>query len=498
MVLNRIWRSMFFVVLQLIVCQSLAQDSIANEYINNWKVFHDQEDYNEAIKQARILFKLGDDTENPALMAYAAYWEAQSLMGKSSRPRINSRIAKQRLREGLKQLQFTENAGLRKDILALLVDIAEKEENDLAKTIYSKQLENIQKRKEVEAYTRSLAEQVQLLDTQKDSLEKEVASLSEVQMKAELMLAMQNHLLDSLKMAGMEESFEQEKNAMLLKEQAQQLELQEQQIALQENELQLQSSQRNFFLAIAGLLAVLAIGAYLRFSGIRKYNAILEDKNQDLQVERAKSEELLLNILPSVVAEELKNTGVAQARRYESATVMFTDFKNFSAIAKEMKPEALVKELDIYFKAFDDIIAKYNLEKIKTIGDAYLCVGGLPDVEGNTPQDVVKAAFEIQQLLSELKANRAAAGLPYFEARIGIHSGPLVAGVVGSKKFAYDIWGDTVNIAARMESNGSPWQVNISEATYQLVKNDFQFDFRGILPIKNRGEVGMYFVKDKI
>lgn len=213
-----------------------------------------------------------------------------------------------------------------------------------------------------------------------------------------------------------------------------------------------------------------------------------------MTAEQQRSERLLLNILPTMVAEELKKNGVTKARRYEQATVMFVDFKEFSKIAKLLPPEELVAELDTYFKAFDKIIKKYHIEKIKTIGDAYMCVGGLPDVEGSEPKDVVLAALEIQALLDQFRAERARVGKTFFEARIGIHTGPLVAGVVGSMKFAYDIWGDTVNIASRLESNGQPWRVNISAATYALVKDEFEFETRGIIPIKNNNEIAMYFV----
>lgn len=241
-------------------------------------------------------------------------------------------------------------------------------------------------------------------------------------------------------------------------------------------------------------MLLIAAGAYSRFSEVKKYNIALNAKNEALLAEQQRSESLLLNILPAIVADELKQNGVTKARRYEQATVMFVDFKEFSKIAKALTPEQLVNELDVYFKAFDAIISKYKIEKIKTIGDAYMCVGGLPDVKGSSPKDVVMAALEIQALMEQYKMEREKANKPYFEARIGIHTGPLIAGVVGSMKFAYDIWGDTVNIASRLESNGQAHRVNISEATYELVKDHFEFETRGVIPIKNNNDIAMYFV----
>jgi class 3 adenylate cyclase len=291
-------------------------------------------------------------------------------------------------------------------------------------------------------------------------------------------------------MVRMNDAFLLEKKELELNGQTAQLKLQQQQI-------QLQSSQRNFLIAMAGILMLLAIGIFLRFSEVKKYNIALNAKNEALIAEQKRSEMLLLNILPVMVAEELKTSGNTKARRYEQATVMFTDFKDFSKIANSLAPEQLVAELDIYFKAFDEIISKYKIEKIKTIGDSYMCVGGLPEIGGSKPQDVVVAALEIQDLLAEFKEERQKMHKPYFEARIGIHTGPLVAGVVGSKKFAYDIWGDTVNIASRLETNGEARKVNISSATYELVKPYFKFEPRGQIAIKNLNKVDMYFVSER-
>jgi adenylate cyclase len=207
------------------------------------------------------------------------------------------------------------------------------------------------------------------------------------------------------------------------------------------------------------------------------------------------SDDLLLNILPEEVAEELKEKGSAKAKQFDEVTVMFTDFKNFTQLSEKLSPSELVAEIHTCFKTFDGIIDKYNIEKIKTIGDSYMCAGGLPVINKNNATDVVNAAIEIQQFILKYFEERIKIGKEPFEVRIGIHSGPVVAGIVGIKKFAYDIWGDTVNIASRMESSGEAGKVNISGATYELVKEKFNCTHRGKITAKNKGEIDMYFVE---
>jgi class 3 adenylate cyclase/tetratricopeptide (TPR) repeat protein len=206
-------------------------------------------------------------------------------------------------------------------------------------------------------------------------------------------------------------------------------------------------------------------------------------------------EHLLLNILPTEVAHELKTKGRATPRQYESVSVMFTDFKGFTTIADKMPPDDLVKELDDCFIAFDGIIEKYNLEKIKTIGDSYMCAGGIPTPDETHVLKIVKAGLEIQQYVATYNERRQENGLEPWLVRIGIHVGPVVAGVVGKKKYAYDIWGSTVNIASRMESNGEPGKVNISSATYELIKDYYECSHRGKISAKNVGEIDMYFIE---
>lgn len=225
---------------------------------------------------------------------------------------------------------------------------------------------------------------------------------------------------------------------------------------------------------------------------------LVRERTAQLETEKKKSDDLLLNILPAETAEELKANGRALARSYEAATVLFTDFKDFTQISEHLTPEELVAIIDFYFCAFDRIISSYNIEKIKTIGDAYMCAGGIPNPEANTPADVVKAALEILQFVKSLNPDTKQLKRHKFEIRVGIHTGPVVAGIVGTTKFAYDIWGDTVNTAARMESCGEVGRVNISGATYQIIKDEFRCTYRGKVDAKNKGDIDMYFVEAQV
>ena len=221
----------------------------------------------------------------------------------------------------------------------------------------------------------------------------------------------------------------------------------------------------------------------------------LVEKNAILDAEMKRSEELLLNILPFDTAQELKAKGSTAARHYDDITVMFTDFKGFTSIAEKLSPQELVTEIDMYFKAFDLIADMHGIEKIKPIGDAYMAAGGIPEANATHAEDVIRAAIDIRSFVENQKAIRKEKGLPHFEIRIGVHTGPVVAGVVGHRKFAYDIWGDAVNLASRMESSGEPGKINISASTYERIKDKFSCTFRGEIEAKNKGKVGMYFVE---
>ncbi|MEO8066947.1 MAG: adenylate/guanylate cyclase domain-containing protein [Flavobacteriales bacterium] len=301
------------------------------------------------------------------------------------------------------------------------------------------------------------------------------------------------------------------------------VELKEKDIEIARLEVEKKRNERWFF--IAGIVLLLVIMGTL-FRSFRKQR----QANVVISLEKKRSDDLLLNILPAEVAAELMDTGAAEAKHFDSATILFTDFKGFTEASEKLSPQELVEELNTCFKAFDQIITLRGIEKIKTIGDAYMCAGGLPDPKTSSPADVVHAALEMQSFMIARKIERDSQGLPAFEMRVGIHTGPVVAGIVGVKKFQYDIWGDTVNTASRMESSGEVGQVNISEATYALVKLHspalawdtvlgedgvasthrvdpnsagqpgarsrpaFTFTPRGKVQAKGKGEMEMYFV----
>lgn len=274
-------------------------------------------------------------------------------------------------------------------------------------------------------------------------------------------------------------------NESLLKDQQRQIELQK------------QIEVRNLFIAGFIIVALIAFFIYRNFRQKTRMADELAEKNKQIAKEKERSEELLLNILPHETAEELKKYGKASPRFYSEVTVLFTDFKNFTSFAAQFTPDQLVNEIDICFRKFDEITAKHGLEKIKTIGDAYMCASGVPVQNTNDPIAVVNAAIEIRDYMLQMRKERLKNDEDYWEVRIGIHTGPIVAGIVGIRKFAYDIWGDTVNTAARMESSGEAGKINISETTYNKVKDKFTCTFRGKIEAKNKGEIAMYFVESK-
>ncbi len=218
---------------------------------------------------------------------------------------------------------------------------------------------------------------------------------------------------------------------------------------------------------------------------------------RQLESEKEKSDLLLRNILPQTIAEELKAKGSIEARQYEKVSVMFIDFANFTRISAFMMPQELVQELHTCFSEFDAITEKLGLEKIKTIGDAYMCVGGIPEVNQTYIEDTLKAAFEMMAFIEKRYHEKKAEGKSYWRARIGINVGPAITGVVGSRKFTYDIWGDTVNTAARMESNSEMGKINLSGTAYEHLKDNKEYTFysRGKILAKGKGELEMFFVE---
>lgn len=220
----------------------------------------------------------------------------------------------------------------------------------------------------------------------------------------------------------------------------------------------------------------------------------IKEAEQKIQEEKDKADNLLLNILPEETAEELKTKGKATPRFYRSVSVLFADIQDFTKLAENLTPEELVSDLQSYFSRFDDAVGNYFIEKIKTIGDAFLCVGGIPMRNKSHPFDTVLFGLELQRIIKKIGIERKGLGKKALQLRIGIHSGPVVAGVVGKQKMTYDIWGDTVNIAKRVESACVSGMVNISALTYDVIKDYFECEHRGKILAKHKGHIDMYFV----
>lgn len=259
-------------------------------------------------------------------------------------------------------------------------------------------------------------------------------------------------------------------------------------IVLQEARIKSEKQARIGVTIGLGLLVIIALIIYRNYLQKAKINKILDKQ-------KAQIEHLLLNILPKEVASELQVTGRSKPRHFEQVSVLFTDFKGFTSIADKLSPEEVVQELNECFMAFDSIMEKYELEKIKTIGDSYMCAGNIPSPGTDHVYKIIRAGLEIQDFMEKYNSLRREKDLETWQIRIGVHVGPVVAGVVGKKKYAYDIWGSTVNVASRMESNGTPGRVNISAVTYELIKDRFECTHRGKVYAKNIGELDMYYIE---
>lgn len=289
--------------------------------------------------------------------------------------------------------------------------------------------------------------------------------------------------------AMMEEKYEAEKRS----NEIQSLKLEN--LNAEVENLRIKKSQNQLIIGSVVLIFVAGFLAY-NFVVVRKNRNLLAHKNKLILHEQKRSDELLLNILPKTIAEDLKVNGFSKAQEFNQATILFTDFIEFTQASEKLETEELVDELNTYFMKFDTIVEKYGLEKIKTIGDSYMAAGGLPVPYDDTVKKTVLAALEMQDFVNARKEQYRAEGKVPFEMRAGIHTGSVVAGIVGQKKYQYDVWGDTVNTASRMENNGIAGKVNVSRTTYDLLKNDseFTFDYRGKINAKGKGEIDMYFV----
>ena len=329
------------------------------------------------------------------------------------------------------------------------------------------------------------------------SRQRQINQMTKKQQEAEAVIEFNKRMVDSLKFEAWRDSVALTSQQALIERQEQDIVFQEQELQLANTEIQLRDSQRKLYLALGGIVLLLAGLMFWRFKEMKKYNDQLEAKNEIIKAEMLKSDKLLLNILPADVASELKTNGKVKTQFFDSATVLFSDFVQFSKIAASVSAEDLIEELDFIFSEFDKILKKHNVEKIKTIGDAYMCVGGVPKKSDGHAKRVANVAFEMQEFLETYNQDRKAKDLPEFQTRIGLHSGSLIAGVVGTSKFVYDVWGDTVNAADRMQSAGKAGLVNVSAATYELLKDEFEGEYRGKLQIKNMNDMEAYFISQK-
>lgn len=345
-----------------------------------------------------------------------------------------------------------------------------------AERIYKQKLDKAQA-----ALDKIEKQKLKLLENENKEKESQLVTAGEEIKTKELVIDEKNRIISGKDTVINRVTLEKQQQEQLLKLSKQEGEIKD--LTLKEQ----QQATRFLFVVSLGIVVILIILLFLFFNS-RKYACRIAS-------EKERSDELLKNILPVSVAEELKENGIVKSRYYDNVTVVFTDFEGFTKLSEKMTAEELVKEIDHCYKQFDSIVEKHGLEKIKTIGDAYMCAAGLPEPTKDHAQRAVKAAKEIVIFIDELKKERIAKGMPHFNIRVGLHTGPVVAGVVGTRKFAYDIWGDTVNVAARLESASESGRVNISHSVYVLVKDDFTTSHRGKVMAKNKGEIDMYFVE---
>ncbi|MFT4523485.1 MAG: adenylate cyclase [Bacteroidia bacterium] len=378
-----------------------------------------------------------------------------------------------------KAAKYAEITGKRNNRLAVYVKLADEyaqtHQSDNALKYYKKYIDLEENKYEIKAQQLSMT----LNETKKDLAvqEEQISTLEVEQTKTYAKLdSVSSEMLES------------------------ELKLSQQELVNERMMLELSNERNKRNMLIGSVIGIGLVLAFLLFAFVqsRRSKHRLTVKNKLIEEERTKSDLLLLNILPQVVADELKEKGKTTPRHYDQVTVLFTDFKSFTKISEELGPIALVEEIDFCFRAFDEIIAKHNIEKIKTIGDAYLCVSGLPIPHPNHCSEILNAAIEIQDFMNKLIVQRKKEKKVVFTMRAGVHTGSLVAGVVGTTKFVYDVWGDTVNTAARMEQHCDEGRINVSAEVFELTKKEYNFTYRGKQVAKNKGALDMYFLDSKI
>lgn len=468
----------FLIFLGAIPVASWGQELLPRhrELLEAISLLREQGAHRRAIQQAEAAYRVGQEDSNSELMARARLLRAESFLSLDSTALRNRIVAIRDLRESALLFQEAENTAAAEAIVERLDNIISQdqagENGEVVPKVATERRQPRRQRQNIRERLDSLEVESLALAALVNAQSQTIDNLNDTQIQQVLRLNQQQQLIDSFAIAALEDS-------LLILQQDNALEL-------ERNAAREQRLQRNFFFLLAGAVLILAFAIWSRYRNSRSYQSRLEQKNATIEEERRRSDELLLNILPRGVTRELKNEGQASARRYEFVSVLFADFAGFSKLASELEPEELITRLDKAFRAFDRIVEEEGLEKIKTIGDAYMCAGGVPEPLEDHVERTVRAAFRMQDYL---RTN------PDFKARIGIHAGPVIAGVVGMHKFAYDIWGDTVNLAARLEEMGETGKVNVSGIVCRRLPPVYPCKHRGRISAKNIGELDMYFVE---
>ena len=421
----------------------------------------------------------------------------------------DSLLLEERLRERRFEQQRTDLERSQKDyrlflvkeeVQNLLIEQLKKDQELKDIELERSRLENARVRQEILAQERNQ----EILQLERDRATQDLRLT-----RAELITRLREQEIDRLERDSAEKALSLARQELATKAKDQQIqnlereqEIQSLKLLNQDLELVRQARNRQIafgvFVALFAILALILRGLiYSRRTNrqLAGKNAEIEQQKEEIEKGRDEAEALLLNILPRETANELKVHGTATPRNYDLVTVLFTDFSGFTRITEKMSPQELVDELNICFRAFDEIIEEYGLEKIKTIGDGYMCAGGIPQPNQTNPLDTVRAGIAMMSFLEKRRREVTGRGLPYWDMRIGIHTGQVIAGVVGKNKFAYDIWGDTVNTASRMESYGEPGKINVSAETFHHIKSIFHCTYRGQFDVKNKGMIDMYFVE---
>lgn len=455
-------------------------ETLCDAYSTASEIFQELFEYEKALGYYRLHLHLRDSLLLREKAARQAIDNRQYLLEKTEKE-VRLQLANQELqRSELYRVNLLKDKlQLEKEKLLLDAERREKENEVLLrdKRMQEADLRNAELQAEQTRQTLALTQQRLLASAQ----QQQIADLSQKEQKAK---------------------WELEKQKADEATNRQQILLLQNQQKIDELELSRQRSFRRNAYGIGTLLGVILLLTFVSGWYSRRLNRRLKEQNAEIEAqkqaigqERNRAESLLRNVLPEVTARELQLKGSSAPRKYDLVSVLFTDFADFTRIAETMPPETLIEVLNSCFSAFDAIAEHYHLEKIKTIGDSYMCAGGLPHPNATNPIDAVSAALAIRSFMEEFNVRQKRMGKPVFAVRIGIHSGEVAAGVIGQKKFAYDVWGDTVNVASRLESNCPSGQINISESTYQKVSHRFDCQYRGKIHVKNKGEMGMYLVQ---